>query len=60
MLLFVLIAALIGTACGFALFLPLGWVAAFAASVIGGTIGIVLAGSWLAFVQHRNDARCDH
>ena len=57
MLLFVLIAGLFGAACGLALFLPFGWLAAFAASMTGGAIGIVLAGSWLAFVQHRKDAR---
>ena len=57
MLLFILIAALIGAGCGFALFLPFGWLAALAALVTGGAICIVLAGSWLAFVQHRNDAR---
>jgi hypothetical protein len=57
LLLFVLIAGLFGTACGFALFLPFGWLAALAASATGGAIGIVLAGSWLAFVQHRKGAR---
>jgi hypothetical protein len=56
-LLFILIAGLIGAAGGFALFLPFGWLAAFAASATGGAIGIVLAGSWLAFMQHRKDAR---
>jgi hypothetical protein len=57
LLLFILVAGLIGATCGFALLLPFGWLAAFAASVTGGAIAIVLAGSWLAFVQHRNDAR---
>ena len=57
MLLFIVIAALFGAVCGFALFLPFGWLAALAAAVTGGAICIVLAGSWLAFVQHRKDAR---
>ena len=57
MLLFILIASLVGTVCGFALFLPFGWLAALTAAITGGAIGIVLAGSWLAFVHRRNDAR---
>jgi hypothetical protein len=56
-LLFILIASLVGTVCGFALFLPFGWLAALTAAITGGAIGIVLAGSWLAFVHRRNDAR---
>lgn len=57
MLLFVLIAGLLGAVCGLALFLPFGWLAGFAAFATGGAIGIVLAGSWLAFSQRRKDAR---
>lgn len=57
MLLFILIASLLGAVCGFALFLPFGWLAAFASAVTGGAIGIVLAGSWLAFMQRRKGAR---
>jgi hypothetical protein len=56
-LLFILMSGLIGAAGGFALALPHGWLVLFAASAIGGAVGIFLAGAWIAFAQQRRNAQ---